>query len=193
MANTRRSAPFSLLDKNYIFLNTKGLCLLCYDECPVQTLDKRKETTQTSINFLRLVSRYLEFNVDNVVVAPLKKVGRKCVLQNKQQQQNDANRKVDKVGFELCERCASLANAFCQVQFQVQFHQMILDRCVRSISEIIKDANKKTAAELFTLSEEGDPEANKKQQKTFTRLTLGGLRSANILRNKLYKKSKLLR
>lgn len=173
------------LDKNFIFLNTKGLCLLCYEECPMQILERRRLTTQTSINFTKLMSRYLGFSVDNVIASPLRKVGRKCAKDR--DQQND-NKKFDKIGFELCDRCEAVAQAFCEVQAKIELHQMILNKHVRSISEIIKDGNKKTAAELFRLSEDDD--AIRKQQKTFTRLSLGGLRSANMLRNNLYKRSK---
>lgn len=181
-------------DKDYIYLNTRGICILCYDECdPITNEEKKKVNIQTTINFCRLISRYLNFNMEDVIAHPLTSVGRKRrgSWGEGEDDENDgignSRKKYDKVAFELCERCVGLAHAFNQVHFQVQFHQMILDRCVRSISDIVRKANKKSVSELFVLSE--DDEAMKRQEKTFTRLSLGGLRSANRFRNKLLKKS----
>lgn len=95
---SRRGAP-SLLDKNCIILNTKGLCLLCYEECPANLIDRQRELKETSVNFTRLVSRYLGFNVEDIVDEPLMKVGRKRLSAR-----DEDGKKVDKIGFEMCDR-----------------------------------------------------------------------------------------
>ncbi|CAL8139670.1 unnamed protein product [Orchesella dallaii] len=154
-------------EKNFIFLNTDGICLLCYDDCP-KSVEKEKNSMQTSINFCKLISRYLGFNLENVVETPVKSL-RKC-------------KKPDKIGIELCERCFQLALAFCNVHFQLQFHQMVLDRCIRTISEIIRESETKAKGALFTMCKD---ENSLMQQKKFTRLAVGNLKSANNLRNKL--------
>ncbi|ODM92270.1 putative zinc finger protein [Orchesella cincta] len=154
-------------NKNVLFLNTDGVCLLCYDDCP-KSMEKEDSAMQTSINFCKLISRYLGFSIEKLVETPVKHL-RKC-------------EKPDKVGVELCERCFQLALAFCNVHFQLQFHQMVLDRCIRTISEIIKESEKTAKGALFTMCKD---ENSLMQQKKFTRLALGNLKSAHNLRNKL--------
>lgn len=181
MRHTKNSSKSPSVVRDYIFLNTKGNCLLCSESCsPCNSEEQSRANLQTSINFCRLSSRYLGFNLEKIVASSLTTVGKKGVQEDE--------KKVEKIAVELCDRCLSVANAFCQVHFQLQFHQMLLDRCVRSLTEVIRDADKKTTESLFPLAKEGP--AVRKQHKTFTRLTAGSFKSAANLRKKLYKKSK---